>query len=102
MRNNGEIGARGLIRFATSLFPIAQRAQGNMIAGGKLLLGQSERAPQSLDAWYPLHAGQIDVRQRLRVRIAYGGSCDSLVTRRHEWCLHCYLFLSAIRLDPYK
>src|SRR5690349_21261590 len=43
VRDDGEIGAGRLIGFTTPLFPIAERAKGNMIAGGEFLLRQAER-----------------------------------------------------------
>ena len=40
-RDDHQIGLRGLIGRGPPLFPIAQCAQGDMIAGGKFLLGQT-------------------------------------------------------------
>src|SRR6266446_2683982 len=101
VRNDRKISAGRLIRFTTPLFPIAQCAQGNVIAGGKFLLGQSEGTAQSLNAWYPLHAGEVGLCKRLGVGITQSGCCDRLVTQRRGW-LHHYFFLGAIRVDPYQ
>ena len=43
-RDDGEVGTRGLVGFRTALFPIAQRADGNMIAPGKFLLREAQGA----------------------------------------------------------
>lgn len=72
VRNDGEVGAGGLIRFATPLFLIAERAKGNMIAGGKCLLRQAAGSAQGLGAWRALHAGQVGVRQEPCIGIAQG------------------------------
>src|SRR5438094_10049439 len=48
--DDGEVGPRGLVGFATSLLPVAQGAQRDMVPGGKFLLGQPESAPQRLGA----------------------------------------------------
>jgi hypothetical protein len=85
-RNDGEVGARSGVRLEAPLFPIAQRAHRNMIAGGELLLRQTERTPQRF-------------RSRLRRMLASrsGVSVGALgsAKARHE-----FPRMSAHRLPP--
>src|SRR5260370_22576010 len=45
-RNDCEVGARGGVRLAAALFPIAQRTYRNMVARREFLLRKAERASQ--------------------------------------------------------
>ena len=37
-----EVGAGGVIGFGTALFPVAQDAEGDLVAGGEFFLGEAE------------------------------------------------------------
>src|SRR5579863_7561011 len=69
-RDHLEIGARGLVGLDAALLPIAQRAERNVIARGKIFLAQPKRAADDLRLRRALHALEIFGRKRLRVGIA--------------------------------
>jgi hypothetical protein len=52
VRDDAQIGARRLIRFAATLLPIAQHSKRNVVSVGELLLRQPERAAQCAYARY--------------------------------------------------
>src|SRR5258708_7866843 len=51
--NRLEIGARWLIGLGTTLLPIPEGAERDVVARGKFFLCQTERPAQRLDAWHP-------------------------------------------------
>src|SRR5262249_34831183 len=100
VRDDGKISAGRLIRFTTPLFPIAERAKGNMIAGGKFLLRQAKRTAQGLDPGDTLHTSKIGVGQRLCIGVAQRRFRHGLVAAwRDGW--HDYFFFGTIRLEAY-
>jgi hypothetical protein len=60
---------RSLIGLASSLFPIAQRAEGYSVARRESLLRQAKRAPHGFHTRNQPHAGKALLRQRLRIRV---------------------------------
>ena len=62
--DNSQVGARGLVGFDAALFPIAQRANWNVVARREIFLANAERATDDLHLRGALHAGKIDPRPR--------------------------------------
>jgi len=74
--NGLEVGAGRLIRFHPALFPVAQGAEGDLIAGREFLLGQPQGAAQGLSARYRLHFRQPFRREGLGVGIGKRGGVN--------------------------
>jgi len=69
MRDHAKIGPGGAVGLGSPLFPIAQRADGNVVLCGKLLLREREGAANDLRPWRPSEAAQVGTRQRLSVGV---------------------------------
>ena len=55
----GQIGARRSIRLGAALLPVAQCAERDAIAGGKLFLRQIQSAADDLRTLRPFHAPEV-------------------------------------------
>src|ERR1700728_1420989 len=61
--DDGQVGARRLIRRYAALLPIAQRTNRNVIARREVFLADAKRAPNDFHLRRALHAAQIGRRQ---------------------------------------
>ena len=77
--DDAQIRLGRLIWGSAALFPIAQRAEGNAIAGGKLLLRQTESTTNNFGLRRALHAFPIGAGNRARIGIGDGGALDGAV-----------------------
>ena len=67
--DDSKICPGGLVRLRTSLLPIPERSDRNMVSRCKFFLGQTERATQGFDPGDTLRRRQLLWRHRARVRI---------------------------------
>ncbi len=75
-RNECQISPGRLVRFGAALFPVTQRADWNMIAGGKFLLRQFQCTPYDFRLRCPPHPLEIASRKRLGIGIRAGRPID--------------------------
>ena len=68
-RNECQISPSGLVRFRPALLPIPQRTEGDVIAGGKFLLGQIQGTPDDFRLWCSPHPLDIGFGERLCIAI---------------------------------
>src|ERR1051326_2224474 len=83
-RNDRQIGPCRLIGFATPLFPVAQRAERDVIACRKFLLRQAQRAPKGLDARHAFHADKVFFRQWPSIGIGHSRGFNFLIAHRTD------------------
>ena len=69
----GEVGAGGLIGFCAALFPVAEGAEGDLVAGGEFFLGQAEGAAEGFGAGDAGHCGRVGFGEGLGVGVGAGG-----------------------------
>jgi len=100
-RDDGEIGFGRLVWLRASLFPIPQSAKRDVVARGKLLLGQREGAAESLDARNGAQLSWPRIGERRVVMIADGGGFDFRSTQRSQG-RSVQRFFGTIRFDPDK
>ena len=98
-RDDGEVGFGRLVGLRTALFPIPQSAQRDVVAQGKLLLGQREGAAEGLNTWRRAQLPCPRLGERRVFRITDGGGLDFLSTPRSQG-RSLQRFLGAIRFDP--
>jgi hypothetical protein len=79
--NNRQIGLRWLIGCGAALFPIAQRAEGNMKPLGEFFLSQTQCAANDFCLGSALHSFYFDAAKRPRIRVSKRGAFDC--TSRH-------------------
>jgi len=77
-----QIGPRGLVWFCAALLPIPQRAERDVITGGKFLLGQLQGTADDFRLWRPLHPLKVGFGQWLRVAIGAGRLLDGFRSHR--------------------
>jgi hypothetical protein len=82
MRYDPKMGARRLVWLRTALFPIAERAERDLITRGKLLLGQAEYAPQCFNARHASSLPQFFCRHAPSIGIGSGGGLDLRLRHR--------------------
>lgn len=81
-RNQGQVGARGLIRLGASLLPIPQSSEWNVEARRKLLLSEVQSAPNEFGPRRPLHTSYVARIERLRIAIRARGLFDHFRAHR--------------------
>lgn len=72
----GEVGAGGLIGFGAALFPVAESAEGDLVAGGEFFLGEAEGAAEGFGAGDAGHRGHVGFGEGLGVGVGVGGGFD--------------------------
>lgn len=80
-----EIGARGLVRFAAALFPVAQGAERNAKARGEFLLAEAQCPADDFRARHLLHPRELRRGQRPRIWVLERGRHDRVIGHRWKW-----------------
>ncbi len=99
-RDDGEVGSGWLVRLRAALFPIPHSAKRDVVARGKLPLGQSEGAAEGLNARNGTQLPYPRLGEGWVLIVAGGGFDFCSTPRSHGWSVH--RFFGAVWFDPHK
>ena len=97
-RDDGEVGSCRLVRLGAALFPISQSPKRDVVARGKFLLSQLERAAEGLDTWNGSQLPWPRIGERWVFVVAGSRGFDFRRSHRsHGRSVQC--FFSTVRFD---